>query len=453
MNYGVTEVFVKQDYFSSLRVKLLKKTEKGYILLQDNIDSVKEIGLIDINQKVYDAPGGFLSIPIDFELKYIYQEGEYSIPRYKYILHKGSSRSSKSWSIEEWCIRKCETTKNYRINVWRDTRTSLADSVWKDFRKLFPLSGRNYKFTKNTVPIYFSTGSMLEPHGADSTNAHGITQDVAWLNEPYKISKETFDQIDQRAEQIILDLNPKAKHWSDKIAKHPRCKVIHSTFMNNPFCPPEQKRKILSYDPDNPINVSNGTADSYNWQVYGLGVQAEKPNKIYKGWKMIPALEFDKLPYKSYYGLDFGETNPTALVEVKYHDGIFYIKELLYKSGKEIDSLSNLLNNLGIEKGKDLIICDSASPDKINELRQSGFYAIGASKPKGSVVAGISFINKMKVFYTKNSDNLDDEYNNYEWELDRYGLPIDNPLKKDDHLMDAIRYVISYLKTYLNITV
>ena len=294
---------------------------------------------------------------------------------------------------------------------------------------------------------------MIEPHGADSTNAHGITQDIAWLNEPYKISKETFDQIDQRSEQIILDLNPKAKHWSDNVSKHPRCKVIHSTFINNPFCPPEQKRKILSYDPDNPINIANGTADAYNWQVYGLGLQAEKPNKIYKGWKFINPIEFDKLPYKSYFGLDFGETNPTALVECKYHDGIFYFKELIYTPGKQITSLTKQLELLGIEKGTDLIICDSASPDKISELRQAGFYAIGASKGSGSVVAGISFLNKLKVFFTKNSDNIEDEYDGYEWELDRYGLPTDVPIKKDDHLMDAIRYVVSYLKIYLNITV
>lgn len=453
MKYGVTEVFVKQDYFSSLRVKLIKETDKGFMLLQDNITHIKEVGIIDVKKKVYDAPSGFLSSSVDFDLKFIYEDGEHSIPRYKYIIHSGSSRSSKSWSIEEWVIRQCETKSNLRINVWRDTRTSLADTIWKDFKKLFPISGRSYKFPQNTVPIYFSNGSTIEPHGADSTNAHGNTSDIAWLNEPYKISKETFDQIDQRCEQMVIDLNPKARHWSDNIAKHPRCKVIHSTFMNNPFCPPEQKRKILSYDPDNPINVKNRTDDLYNWQVYGLGLQAEKPNKIYKRWRRVNDIEFDKLPYKSYYGLDFGETNPTALVECKYNDGTFYFRELIYTPGKDIESLSDELEKLGIEKGKDLIICDSASPDKIQELQMAGYYAIGANKGPGSVVAGISFVNKFNVFYTSSSDNLGSEYDEYEWEQDRYGINTDVPIKKDDHLMDALRYVATYLKLYLNISI
>lgn len=453
MKYGVTEVFVKHDHYANLRIKLLKKTDDGYILLQDNIDTVKEVEIIKTDKKIYDAPDNFLSVPIDFDLKYIYEKGKYSVPRYKYIIHKGSSRSSKSWSIEEWIIQKCERTKNLRVNIWRDTRVSLTDSIWRDFRKLFPLSGRNYKFTKNTVPIYFNSGSMIEPHGADTTNAHGITQDIAWLNEPYKISKETFDQIDQRAEQIIMDLNPKEKHWSDIISKHSRCKVIHSTFADNPFCPPEQKRKILSYDPNNPVNVKNGTADPYNWQVYGLGIQAEKPNKIYKGWKIITEVEFDKIPATSYFGLDFGETNPTALVECKYHDGTFYFKELIYKAGSKIPSLTEQLETLGIEKGTDIIVCDSASPEKINELRGAGFYAIGANKGQGSVVAGISFLNKCKAKYTKLSNNLENEYEGYEWELDRYGLATDKPIKKYDHIMDAIRYITSFLKTYLDIKV
>ena len=290
---------------------------------------------------------------------------------------------------------------------------------------------------------------------------------------------------------IILDLNPKKSHWSDKLEKNPRTLIIHSTFKDNPFCPLESKRKLLSYQPvkyaqvviDGKISEENAlvyncevnkllftkpelrelkrcqkneaedNADEYNWQVYGLGMKAEKPNKIYKGWKYINPIDFDKLKAKSYFGLDFGETNPTALVECKYLDGWFYFKQLIYRSGKEIESLTNLLENLGIEKGTDIIVCDSASPDKISELRTAGFYAIGANKGPGSVVAGISFLNKMKVKFCTNSSDLEDEYEDYEWELDRYGLPTDKPIKKDDHLMDAIRYIVSFLQNYLKIVV
>ena len=420
--------------------------------------------------------------------------------KYKYIINTGSSRSSKTYSIIDCLDLYSRSNGNKRISAWRDTKKDCKDTVMFDFLKRLKTTKRfsRPQFNKTESIYNYNVGSSLWFNGTDDEEkVHGFTQDVAWLNEPYKISKETFDQIDQRTSDFIfIDWNPKKSHWIDVLSKHPRAIVINSTFKDNPFCPKEQKIKIEGYEPINKElveqklskdtyttikntkskelvlkliellteneqkeilrgwqNTVNETADAYMWDVYGLGRKAEKPNKIYKGWKFISPIEFDKLPYKSYFGLDFGETNPTALIECKYNDGILYFKELIYTPGKQIASLSKQLETLGIEKGTDLIICDSASPDKISELRQSGFYAVGANKGSGSVVAGISFINKLKVFITKGSENLENEYDNYEWELDRYGLPIDSPLKKDDHLMDALRYIANYLKVYLNIKV
>ena len=471
-DYGVTEVFVKHDYYAGLRVKLLKQVGDKLIQLKDEGDRLNEVGEITTTKKIYDAPQGFLSITTDYQLKYIYEEGDFAIPRYKYIMHVGSSRSSKSWSIEEWCIRQCEDITNLRINVWRDTRASLGDSVWKDFKKIFPLSGRKYKFTKNTTPLYFeNTNSTIEPHGADVTNAHGMTQDIAWLNEPYRIGLDTFNQIDQRCEQMILDLNPKENHWSDNVSRHPRCIVIHSTFMLNPFCPPEQKRKILSYDPKNPINVKNGTADPYMWDVYGLGIKAEKPNKVYSGWKKISYFEFMAIDSPIYYGLDWGTVHPMGIVEVKYYDGTFYINELSYLSENQlvaelitlygIDYQKRLqeqglgvitwhLQRIGINK-KNVIVCDSAKPDKIIELRRAGYNAYPAHKPQGSVFSGISLVKRANICYTDISYNLENEYNSYEWNTDRYGLVTEEPIKLLDDVLDPTRYVITFVVGKLRI--
>lgn len=447
--YGITEVFVKHDYYSELRVKILKKTNDTFILCKDDGDSLVEIQEYKTTQKLYPIPKGFLSYSLSDDYFYIYENGEHSIFRYKYIKHVGSSRSSKSWSIEEHVIRKCEESDNLRVTVWRDTRESLGNSVWKDFRKIFPLSGRKYKFPRNTVPIYFNNGSVIEPHGDDTTNAHGITQDIAWLNEPYKMTKETFDQIDQRANQIIIDINPSGAHWSDDLDKNCRCKVIHSTFDLNPFCPIEQKKKILSYNPDNPINIENGTADLYMWMVYGLGLKAEKPNRIYRDWIKILDVEFDDLLLPSYYGLDFGSTNPTAVTEVKYSDGNFFIKERLYKPISQMsNSLPQELESIGIDK-KTPLICDSADPLRISELIANGFNAIPAMKGAGSVKARIDFINGKRIHYTQSSINLESEYENYEWEIVS-GVNLERPLKKDDHALDSL-YVIQFMQFYLGI--
>lgn len=449
MKYGVTEVYVKHDYFASLRVKLIKKENDRLYLLKDNGVTLEVVKEIKTSKKIYKAKDNFITSTYDHDLFYIYETGEHSIRRYKYIVHSGSSRSSKTYSLCDWTKRQA-LKENTRITVWRDTRESLGKTVWVDYRKLFALTGTPYKFPQDTKSISFKNGSTIEPHGADATNAHGLTQDIAWLNEPYKITKETFDQIDMRSSLIIIDMNPKESHWSDIIAKHPRCKVIHSTFKDNPFCPPEQRAKILSYDPSNPVNIANGTANLYNWQVYGLGMKAEKPNKIYHGWRKITDKQFDEIEGTKYYGIDWGESSPTAIVEIKYKDHHFYVRELLYKAGNQIESLPDELERLGVEKNI-MIVCDSAEPLKVKELYDAGYYAVPAIKGPGSVESGISFLNKMKVSYTQSSDNLEYEYDEYEWDIDRYGLPTDKPIKKDDHLMDAFRYPSTMMQVQLSI--
>jgi PBSX family phage terminase large subunit len=446
-NYGVTEVFVKHDYYCELKIKVLRKDNNDYFLCQDNGECLVDLYKFNTKKKIRPIPVGFFTYELKGDYYFIYEDGEYSIYRYKYIKHVGSSRSSKSFSLEEKAIRECEIKNSFRFTVWRDTRESLGNSVWKDFRKIFSLSGREYKFPRNTVPIYFDNGSIIEPHGDDTTNAHGITQDKAWLNEPYKMSKETFNQIDQRANQIWIDINPSIKHWSDDLDSHPRCKVIHSTFLLNPFCPIEQKRKILSYDPRNPVNVSNETADAYMWSVYGLGLKAEKPNRIFKNWKVIDNIEFDNLKFPSYYGMDFGLSAPTTLVEMKFDgDETFFFKELLYKPMNVMSgTLSDELHNLGIDKRKELIVDSGNEINKTegNKLKNSGFNVIYALKGKGSVVSGIELLQKKQVYYTKQSTNLEQEYENHSWRVVQ-SVQLDEPEQGNDHAIDACKYVSSW---------
>lgn len=470
--YGITEVFVKQDYYAGLRIKLFRQNEDGtQTLLEYSGDKLKDIKPIKVSKKIYELKKGFLSFKVDSNIKYFYEDGEYSFPRYKYIMHEGSSRSSKSFSIEEWILRYCENNPNTRVTVWRDTKESLATTIWKDFRKISVLSGRNLSFTKHTTPIYVGDGSIIEPHQADATNAHGVTQDIAWLNEPYKVTKEAFNQISMRSEQVILDLNPKQKHWADILKNHPRCITIHSTFINNPFCPPEQKLTILGYDPNNPVNVENGTADPYMHDVYALGKQAEKPNKVFKNWQKITLHEFMLIDSDIYYGVDWGMVHPMGIVEVKYYDGTFYVNELSYKS--ENDLIAELIKlyghdyqnelqmqglgvvtwhmkRLGIDKRK-MCVCDSAKPDKIMEMANAGYNVTPAHKPKGSVFSGISNMQRANIKYTDTSINFHNEFMNYEWNTDRYGLITEEPIKRDDDLIDPTRYVISWLCAFLRI--
>lgn len=424
--------------------------------------------------------------------------------KYRYIVNRGSSRSSKTLSLIDCYDLAAREQSDWRLTVWRDTKTDCKKTVLVDAIKHLRRTGRygiNQQFNKTESIFTYCTGSTFEIHGTDDEETvHGLTQDVAWLNEPYKISRETFDQIDQRTSEVVfIDWNPKKSHWIEELLKDPRTIEINSTFRDNPFCPVEQRIKILSYQPVgrcqlvtdklltlqdattynldiNPggfttkqinelrrcrNNEDKSTANDFAWLVYGLGIKGERPNRIFH-FTEIADEAYKAIDVQRYYGVDWGAVDPWAIVEAKYYDGALYFHELNYTSENEIRSKLNstqiaaingadegmvtwAFSCLGISKTAD-IICDSNRPSKINALRTAGYgRAQAAAKGPGSIIDGIDMLKDMPVFYTRSSVNLAHEQENYSRKVDRYGIVEEEPEDVDNHLMDAIRYVRMHL--------
>lgn len=426
--------------------------------------------------------------------------------KYKYILLTGSSRSSKTTSAIQNVYTEAWNEEGKRFSIWRDTKKLCKDTIGNDMEKIFPTmpyySPSQVGFNKTESIYTFPSKSSIEICGTDDPEkVHGFNGHVAWLNEPYNISKDTFDQIDMRTEDfMVIDMNPKQAHWTDQLQKDPRCIVIHSTFRDNPYCPDEQRIKILGYQPVKMIrlvlekvmteqeaktydltlnakglsekdlkelsrckeNERKGSASEFNWMVYGLGLKAEKPNRIFF-WIEISDDEYNKIDAKRYYGVDWGVVDPWGIIEAKYYDGGLYLKELNYLSENEIkerltvhelEQVNKLdeglvmwiFNRLGIPKSE-YIICDDNRQLKIRALREAGYdSAMTARKGAGSIIGGISTLNAIKVYYTSSSINLKYEQENYEREVDRYGIVLEEPVDLHNHLIDPTRYIATFLK-------
>lgn len=370
--------------------------------------------------------------------------------KYKYIINSGSSRSSKTFSIIQIFWLLAWTKERTKLAVFRNTKKDCKDTVLQDMLKYYPTleNWDSIKYNKTESTLSFPNGSTIYIEGTDDElKVHGYHSDYLWFNEIYKVPLEVFNQLDMRCSgTVFLDYNPIGKMWSDDLLKQDNAIVIHSTFKDNPFCPIEQKKKILSYEPT-PYNIQQNTASDYLWIVYGLGLKAEKPNRIFKNWKVIPDEHFEKLPYPMYYGMDFGLSAPSALVAMKFDgDQTFFFKEIMYKPMNKMNgTLSDELHNLGIDKRLE-IICDSSN--EINEiegrkLRNSGYNIIFAIKGKGSVKAGIELLQKKIIYYTKSSENLEQEYENHSWRMVQ-GVQLDEPEKGNDHAIDACKYVSNW---------
>lgn len=401
--------------------------------------------------------------------------------KYRIIIAYGGSRSGKTFAILQILLIILLSKKNKKITVWRNIGVICRSTVMEDFKKILDSSPAIKKqFKENKSKATFTcirTGSKIVFEGADDIGkVLGSAQDYSYFNEITEMNEAVFRQITQRtADTIFADYNPSKSFFLDKYRAKDNAIFIHSDYRDNYMCPANIVEQLNSYNPweegsyevknmdiyvngkimsdknkpkPNKKNIREGTVSEYDWLVYGLGLKAEKPEKIYKGWIPITEKEFTNVKRDKYYGLDFGTAKPTALVEIKFDgDKSFFIRERMYKPSGLIGNIPKMIDS-SIPNKEDMIIADSAKRTYIDMLNRSGYNVVGAFKGNDSVSSGITLVQSFNIYYVP-TKNIENEYTTYSFKVDRYGLATDDPIKKDDHLMDAIRYGITYLYYYL----
>jgi phage terminase large subunit len=373
--------------------------------------------------------------------------------RYRIIVLKGGSRSGKTWAIIQSLIL-LGIQKQRRITAWRLKRVWAKATIYYDFisclKKLNLFEKKSLNISELTYSLYVST---IEFNGLDDPQKlHGLTQDIAWLNEGIEAKKNDLDQLEMRTnELIIIDLNPSQEEsWVYDLEKRNDVLVIHSTFKDNAFVEEPVIRKILSYEPI-AFNIAQGTADDYKWKVYGLGIAAPKEGLIFPKWELID--EWPEEAKELGNGLDFGFfPDPVALGRVGLFNGRLVLDERLYETElnniiipgrEELPSIQGRLQELKISKRED-IIADSAAKSNISELKSVGYNIIPVQKYPGSVKDGIELMNKYAPFYvTASSVNTVKELKNYMYKKNfATGLFLNEPLDDYNHLLDLYRYVV-----------
>jgi phage terminase large subunit len=115
-----------------------------------------------------------------------------------------------------------------------------------------------------------------------------------------------------------------------------------------------------------------------------------------------------------------------------------YIQEVLYEKELTTPEIGARLENI-----KQVIYCDAAEPDRIEELKRLKLYVEPAHKGQGSVNAGIDLLRHKKIHITKDSPNVIKEIQGYSYRELKDGTVIEEPIKVNDHAMDAIRYAVT----------
>lgn len=352
---------------------------------------------------------------------------------FRYIVNKGSTRSSKTYSIMQLLVMIARFSAHQRtISVVSESMPHLKKGCIKDFKEILSAEKIwNDKKWNATDKVYRINNSSIEFFSADNPGkVHGPSRDILYVNECINIEYETYRQLAIRTtETIFLDCNPCFEFWLDeKVLIQKSSKLIHSTYRNNEYLSEAQIKEIES-----------NRHDGNWWRVYGEGQTGMLQGAVICNWDIVDSVP--SVYKKRWIGIDFGFTNdPTAIVDMRLADGELWIDELLFERGYDNLMIADCLNNSGIPRDT-AIVADSAEPKSIREIASKGWRIEAACKGKDSINTGISILNRYQKHITNRSTNIINEYRNYRWLVDEFGNATNSPIDRYNHSIDAQRYV------------
>lgn len=234
---------------------------------------------------------------------------------------------------------------------------------------------------------------------------------------------------------------PKMKHnWVNKkynySFKEINVYVHHSTYLDNPYISDEFIKEAEA------VKAKDETKYRFVYMGEPIG----------NGLVPFPNLEIREIEASEIAGLekfrngvDWGYgVDPLAFVRWGYDKkkGIIYALDEYYGVGLKNRNLANYILSKGYDE---LVMCDSAEPKSIDELKEYDISAWGAKKGAGSVEYGEKWLSDLEaiVIDPKRTPNISREFEMIDYDTDREGNPLPRLVDKNNHTIDATRYAFS----------
>lgn len=296
--------------------------------------------------------------------------------------------------------------------------------------------GHYHLFGVDIVPAY--TGSVR-----GLAAIRGMTSYGAYINEASLAAHEVFQEILQRCSvegaRILCDTNPDVPtHWlkTDYIDNHdPKAgvKAFSFTIDDNTFLDPDYVAHLKAIEPQGMF---------YDRAIKGLWVTAE--GVVYQDFDKDTML-VDAAPGGLHYycGVDWGFAEGHNGVICLFGDddqGNTYLLEEHTAIHRYIDYWVEVAQDIQRRCGYNVPFwCDSARPEYVSAFQRAGIQARNADKAVLPGIESVAQLMTTKHFFAVQNglkEFLPEVYQ-YIWD-DKTGEPV----KKNDDVMDAMRYAI-----------
>jgi phage terminase large subunit len=213
--------------------------------------------------------------------------------------------------------------------------------------------------------------------------------------------------------------------------KSPNCRVYRWSIHQNP-------RLTKEYVDEMVRTHTGGLADRFIWGRFAAVGGGSFP---FDQTVHVRETQLDQIR-KVRVGVDFGWTNPSAIIVVGYDgDGRVWVLDEFYKRQAGKDMLIQALSEFKRDYGSAEIFCDPSSPETVVGIKQAGFNAKGyeMKRADGLRELGARFMKQddglPRILISKKCVNLISELMEYREDV-----------KENDHAVDALRYALEVKK-------
>lgn len=381
--------------------------------------------------------------------------------KYTRLVCKGGRGSAKSTNI---ALILVVDLMQYPVNTicFRKVGETLRKSVYEQIKWAIKFLGVEEYFEYKLSPleiIYKERGNKFIFMGVDDPQKSKSIKEAQfpvaryWFEELAEFKNE--DEVETVLNSIFrgklekgliykgfFSYNPpKMKHnWVNKKYNYSFIEnnvyVHHSTYLENPHISEEFIKEAEAVK----------AKDETKYRLVYMG------EPIGNGLVPFPNLEIREIEASEIAGLerfrngiDWGYgVDPLAFVRWGYDKkkGIIYALDEYYGVGLKNRNLANYILSKGYDE---LVMCDSAEPKSIDELKEYDISAWGAKKGAGSVEYGEKWLADLEaiVIDPKRTPNISREFEMIDYDTDRDGNPLPRLVDKNNHTIDATRYAFS----------
>jgi len=368
------------------------------------------------------------------------------------LLLTGSAGGGKSYlaanKIHGFCLKYKGATAVAMRKAYEYTTRSIVP-----FLQETVICENQVHYNKSERTFYYPNGSviyvagMLDDGQREAFRSIGGTGglDIVWMEEANAFTETDYNEILARMRgraapwtQVILTTNPDSgSHWiKTRLIDGGEAEVHYSKAADNPYNPPAYHERLLKL-----------TGLLRDRLVLGLWKQAE--GAVFDGFdRQVHVRERGRNRYQAFaLALDEGYTNPAVVLVVGIDADLrIHVFEEFYETGKLQSEVVAQASKFALDYGARVAVVDNAAAGLIADLRN---YGIDAQGGKGRVNDGINWLQDAlkvqgdgmpRLTIDPSCVNTINDFESYVWKPGK-----DEPVKANDHSIDALRYLVNFM--------